>query len=112
EGRAQEATATAAQELSGRIDETGRGLAGRVEETQKRLGEAAEEITQKVEDLWHRSREGAAQFKDRLKGLEATASGLGQQLQAEQAERRAEQQALRAEAEQRERELREEAKEL
>jgi chromosome segregation ATPase len=69
------ATEVAVQEvtvLREKTDETARHLEGRIDATDKKVGTTAEEITQQVQDLWQRSREGAASFKARLKELEAS----------------------------------------
>jgi chromosome segregation ATPase len=76
-----ETTTKTARELAGQIqdvdkraqqttEQTAERLTGRIDETDKRVGETTQEIKQQVQDLWHRSREGAASFKTRLKELE------------------------------------------
>ena len=67
------ATEVAVQEVSilrEKTDQTARQLTGRIDETDKKVGETAHDLNKQVQDLWQRSREGAASFKTRLKELE------------------------------------------
>ena len=69
------ATEVAVQEVSilrEKTDQTARQLTGRIDETDKKVGETAHDLNKQVQDLWQRSREGAASFKARLKELEVS----------------------------------------
>ena len=80
-----EHTARSAQETT---TQAARDLALQIEETGKRVGEAARaELTERIEDLIERAREGTASLKARLKDMEGAIAGLGARLVEEQVQR-------------------------
>lgn len=95
------------QDLLGRIDQTGKQaqeavqqLLGQIAEAERRVSAATrEEISQQVQTLLQRSREGAAAVRASLKALETAVADLAGQLQSEQGQRQHALAALRAEVE-------------
>jgi hypothetical protein len=88
-----ELTARAGQEATA---QTARDLATRIEETEKRVSEAAHnELTERLEDLMQRSREGNVALRARLKEIGDAIATLGEQLRGEELKREAEQSAAR-----------------
>jgi hypothetical protein len=80
-----EHTARSAQETT---TQAARDLAMQIEETGKRVGEAARaELTERIEDLIERAREGTTSLKARLKDMEGAIAGLGARLVEEQVQR-------------------------
>jgi len=95
--------------LTGRIEEarkqaqetvleTAKNLVVQIKEAAQRVGDSAHaEVTQKVEELHERSRQSYAQVHERLEAQNQAGQTLLRQLQEDQKNRKAENQALKAE---------------
>jgi hypothetical protein len=78
--------------------ETAQNLVVQIKEAARRVGDAAHaEVSQKVEELHERSRQSYAQVHERLDAQDKTGQTFLKQLQEEQRNRKAENQALKAE---------------